>query len=77
VPKLMRVETYATVHQLVSTVTGTLRPAHTAIDAVQACFPPGTVQCSAVQFRARRWPLLVAVSQWIRACLAARGLQGA
>jgi para-aminobenzoate synthetase len=41
VPSLMVVESYATVHQLVSTVASTIRPELTAVDAVMRSFPPG------------------------------------
>jgi para-aminobenzoate synthetase len=43
VPELMEVETYETVHQLVSSVRGRLRPGLNALDAVRACFPPGSM----------------------------------
>jgi para-aminobenzoate synthetase component 1 len=43
VSELVRVETYATVHHLVSTVEGTLRPDVSHVDCVRACFPGGSI----------------------------------
>jgi para-aminobenzoate synthetase component 1 len=42
-PELLRVETYATLHHLVSTVTGQLQQPHTALDLLQATFPGGSI----------------------------------
>jgi len=43
VPRLFDVERHPTVHHLVSTVTGTLRPECDAIDLLRGCFPGGSV----------------------------------
>jgi len=43
VNEMVRVETYATVHHLVSTVEGVLRKDVSHIDCVRACFPGGSI----------------------------------
>jgi para-aminobenzoate synthetase component 1 len=43
VPELFKVETFANVHHLVSTVTGKLAPGLAAADLLRAAFPPGSI----------------------------------
>jgi para-aminobenzoate synthetase len=43
VPRFMATETYPTLHQLVSTVQGRLRPEVDAVQCARACFPAGSM----------------------------------
>ena len=42
-PELFKVESFANVHHLVSTVTGRLKPGLGTIDALRSAFPPGSI----------------------------------
>ncbi|KAJ1981168.1 para-aminobenzoate synthase, (PABA) [Dimargaris verticillata] len=43
VPHLMAIESYQTMHQMVTTVSGQLLPSANLIQVLQACFPPGSM----------------------------------
>ena len=43
VPKPFALESFATVHHLVSTITGTLADNHNAVSLLRACFPGGSI----------------------------------
>jgi len=43
VPKLMAIETYATLHQMVSTVKGKIREEIKPMECIKACFPGGSM----------------------------------
>ncbi|HEC59535.1 hypothetical protein LCGC14_1926780 [marine sediment metagenome] len=43
VPKPFALESFATVHHLVSTITGTLADQHNAVSLLRACFPGGSI----------------------------------
>ncbi len=43
VPTLFAIETYTTVHHLVSTITGTLAAQQHALDLLRSCFPGGSI----------------------------------
>jgi para-aminobenzoate synthetase/4-amino-4-deoxychorismate lyase len=43
VPELFHVESYPTVHQMTSTVTGVLAEGHDAVDVIKALFPCGSI----------------------------------
>ncbi len=43
VPQLCTLDSHVTVHHLSSTVTGTLRERHDALDLIAACFPAGSI----------------------------------
>jgi len=42
-PELFRLETFANVHHLVSTVTARLKPGLSGLDAFVRAFPPGSI----------------------------------
>lgn len=43
VPELFEIESYATVHHLVSTIRGRLAGGHNALDLLRGCFPGGSI----------------------------------
>jgi anthranilate/para-aminobenzoate synthase component I len=56
VERLFEVSSYATLHHMASTVTGQKRAGVSTLDAVMACFPPGSMT-GAPKVRAMQWCL--------------------
>ncbi len=77
VPELMEVEEYATVFQLVSTVTGRLRRDRDVADLLRAAFPPGSMtgapKIAAMQILSRLEPVRRGVYAGALGWLDARG----
>ncbi|MFB2586073.1 anthranilate synthase component I family protein [Herbiconiux liukaitaii] len=65
VPVLLEVETYPQVHQLVSTVQATLAEGRTGLDAVEACFPAGSMTGAPKRSAVRRLAELEAAPRGI------------
>jgi para-aminobenzoate synthetase component 1 len=77
VPELFAIESYATVHQMVSTVTGRLRAGRDRIDLVRAAFPPGSMtgapKIAAIELLAKLEPVPRGVYSGALGYLDARG----
>lgn len=43
VPRIYQIESFPTVHQMISTITGRLAPGLTAVDAIEVAFPGGSM----------------------------------
>jgi len=77
VPELMAIEAYAPLFQMVSSVTGRLRPDRDVFDLVRACFPAGSMtgapKIAAMRLLARLEPLRRGVYSGALGYLDARG----
>jgi anthranilate/para-aminobenzoate synthase component I len=56
VDRLFEVSSYATLHHMASTISGQKREGVSTLDAVKACFPPGSMT-GAPKYRAMQWCL--------------------
>jgi para-aminobenzoate synthetase component 1 len=77
VPALCPIESYATLHQMVSTITGRLRPDRDRVDLLRAAFPPGSMtgapKIAAIELLARLEPVPRGVYAGALGWLDARG----
>lgn len=77
VPELFAIESYATLHQMVSTIRGRLRPAMDVVDLLRAVFPPGSMtgapKIAAIGLLARLEPVPRGVYSGVLGWIDARG----
>jgi para-aminobenzoate synthetase component 1 len=77
VPALCEIERYRTLFQMVSTVTGRLRPDRDRVDLLRACFPPGSMtgapKIAAIELLARLEPVRRGIYAGALGYLDARG----